>query len=120
MTDRSDVISEEKLAANGIPLQDLQALTRKPFGILVRESKEEWGFVHSSFREFALGETIAAELKSARYELLANQSRLDYVGAEPQQFLRDLFARKEGELFALLERTLQNSDVDVEDSRLQK
>ncbi len=109
---RSDLISKSTLKANGVPLEGLQALTRQSFGILVRETSDEWGFVHGSFREFALAKRIAVELVSRKYDLLASEPQLDYVGAEPQQFLRDLFPSEGGELFAKLEEAL-NSARDV-------
>jgi hypothetical protein len=112
---RKDVVSEAELAANGVPLESLQALTRERFGILVKETSDEWGFVHGSFREFALAKSIAAELVSREYDLLASEPHLDYVGAEPHRFLRDLFSRKESELYHLLEEALDSPAVGGEE-----
>ena len=111
---RSDLIAKSTLEDNGIPLADLQALTRQPFGILVQETSDEWGFVHGSFREFALAKVMAEEFVGRRYDLLASRTQLDYVGAEPQQFLRDLFWPKEDELFSLLEDALNSRKDDGE------
>lgn len=108
---KSDVISESTLETAGISLQSLQALTRTPFGIFVKETKDEWGFVHSSFREFALARAVATELKSKDYYLLARTSNFDYVGAETYQFLRDIVSADE-DLLTHLEEALRHTERD--------
>jgi hypothetical protein len=108
---RADVISEATLKGNGIPLERLQNLTCQPFGILIRETSEEWGFVHGSFREFALANKIAKELRTLEFDLLARTTKLDYVGAEPQMFLLGLF-QSETELIEQLQQAMQIARQD--------
>lgn len=87
---RSDLIAESDLKKHGLPLNCLQTLTRQPFGIFIKQTPEEWSFVHDSFREFSLAKTFATELTSKNYDLLANTSSFDYVGAETYAFLHEL------------------------------
>jgi hypothetical protein len=108
---KSDLISESALEAAGISLRSLQALTRTPFGVFVKETRDEWGFVHSSFREFALARAVATELKSRDYYLLARTSNFDYVGAETYQFLRDIISADE-QLLEHLEAAMRNTEQD--------
>jgi len=110
---RADLISESTLKDNGIPLDRLQALTCQPFGILIKETAEEWGFVHGSFREFALANKIAKELRTQQFDLLARTTKLDYVGAEPQMFLLGLFP-SETELVKQLHQAMQYARQDCE------
>jgi len=105
---RSDLISETKLAEENLSIEYLKTLTRWPFGIFIRETKEEWGFVHASFREFALARTAAAEFESREYDLLAKTTSFDYVGAETYRFLKDLIPRDE-QLFSHLDEALRAS-----------
>ena len=108
---KSDLVSESALEAAGISLRSLQALTRTPFGIFVKETSDEWGFVHSSFREFALARAVAAELKSKDYYLLDRTSNFDYVGAETYQFVRDIISADE-QLLKHLEEAMRNTERD--------
>jgi hypothetical protein len=110
---RSDLISESTLNANGIPLERLQTLTKAAvgIGIFIKETGDEWGFVHDSFREFALAKKIETELREEKYDLLARTTKLDYVGAEFQMFLSGLFHPK-GELFRKLERAVDVANRD--------
>lgn len=87
---RSDLVTKSKLEKEELPLTCLETLTRKPFGIFIQQTPEEWSFVHDSFREFSLARTMATELTSKNYNLLANTSSFDYVGAETYAFLHDL------------------------------
>jgi hypothetical protein len=111
---RSDLISESTLNASGIPLERLQTLTKAAvgIGIFIKETGDEWGFVHDSFREFALAKKIWTELKDEAYDLLARTTKLDYVGAEFQMFLLGLF-RSKSELFRKLERAVDVANEDV-------
>jgi hypothetical protein len=111
---RSDLIPESTLNANGIPLDCLQTLTKGDvgIGIFIKETDKEWGFVHDSFREFALAKKIATELTMEEYDLLARTTKLDYVGAELQMFLRGLFHPKK-ELFRKLERAVDVANRDL-------
>jgi hypothetical protein len=90
LRNRSDLISESSLQKAPVKPSYLQMLTRTPFGIFIKETQTEWGFVHASFRDFALAKTAATELISRRYDLLAETVSFDYVGAETYRFLRDL------------------------------
>jgi len=108
---RSDVIGESKLAERGLDLDSLETLTRQPFGILIRQTREEWGFVHDSFREFALAKTLATELTSKDYDLLANTASFDYVAAETYHFLRDLVPTDEF-LLEHIDEALNSAAVD--------
>ncbi len=90
---RSDLISVRELNDSGLMIDDLRTLTRQPFGIFIKQTPSEWGFVHDSFREFALARTTAIELTSSSLDLLASTSSFDYVGAETYRFLRDILPR---------------------------
>jgi hypothetical protein len=89
LEERSDLISRAQLDGHQLPLGCLR-VPGQPFGILIQETANEWGFVHDSLRDFALAKSVATELTSKRYELLASTTHLDYVGAEMYRFLRDL------------------------------
>jgi len=89
LEERSDLISRPQLDEQQLPPGCLR-VPGQPFGILIQETPNEWGFVHDSLRDFALAKSVATELTSRRYELLASTTHLDYVGAEMYRFLRDL------------------------------
>lgn len=95
LKDRSDVIAEDKLQDEGLPVENLRALTRGRFGIFVMQAEKEWGFLHDSFREYSLAKTYATELASRDYRLLADTSSFDYVGAETYRFLYELLSPNE-------------------------
>lgn len=86
---RSDLISRAQLDTQDLPPCCLRR-PGQPFGMLIQETPEEWGFVHDSLRDFALAKSVATELSSRKYEILKSTSHLDYVGAEMSRFLRDL------------------------------
>jgi hypothetical protein len=86
---RSDLISRTQLDEQHLPPRCLRT-PGQPFGILIQETRDDWGFVHDSLRDFALAKSVTTELASKRYELLARTTHLDYVGGEMYRFLRDL------------------------------
>jgi hypothetical protein len=86
---RSDLISRSTLDKQQLPPGCLR-VPGQPFGLLIQETPDEWGFVHDSLRDFALAQSVTAELTSRNYELLASTTHLDFVGAEMYLFLRDL------------------------------
>lgn len=92
---RSDLVSESALRRYGIRIKRLEALARPPFGLLVKQTKSEWSFVHDSFREFALAKAVSMELVAGRYELLKDTASFDYVGAETHEFLIGLLGSAE-------------------------
>lgn len=92
---RSDLISEKELEESGLRLIDLKALTQQPFGLFIKQTPVEWGFVHDSFREFSLAKTIELEFTSHDYDLLAKTSSFDYVGAETFAFLYDILPKSQ-------------------------
>ena len=89
LEERTDLISRTQLDDQHLPPGCLR-VPGQPFGILIQETSNEWGFVHDSLRDFALAKSVTTELTSKRYELLAGTTHLDYVGAEMYRFLRDL------------------------------
>lgn len=95
LKNRSDLIDRAELEKNDLHPDYLRTLIRLPFGIFVQQTPKEWGFVHDSFREFALAKTVATELTSKNYDLLAHTSSFDYVGAETYSFLKDLLPIQE-------------------------
>jgi hypothetical protein len=75
---RCDLVSKAALDADQVPLARLRTSDTRPFGIFVEEAKDEWGFVHGSFREFTLAKTIEAELKNVvKYDLIARYDQFD-------------------------------------------
>jgi hypothetical protein len=100
---RADLVSAADLSELDIAPEHLETLVRQPVGIFIKETSNEWGFVHGSFREFSLAKRAARELATGEFDLLARITKFDYVGAEPQMFLRGLF-RDEHELLQALER----------------
>jgi len=108
---RSDLIAESELENQGLPLSRLQTLTRQPFGIFIKQTSEEWSFVHDSFREFSLAKTFATELTSKNYDLLANTSSFDYVGAETYSFLHDLLPTDQ-EFYRHIKKALNSTKDD--------
>ncbi len=92
---RTDLLSERELMENGLFLENLIGLTQQPFGLFIKQTPFEWGFVHDSFREFSLAKTIAIEFTSHNYDLLVKTSSFDYVGAETFAFLNDILPKSE-------------------------
>jgi len=108
LKNRSDLIDRAELEKNDLYPEYLRTLIRLPFGIFVQQTPEEWGFVHDSFREFALAKTVAIELTSKNYDLLAHTSSFDYVGAETYSFLKDLLPTQEA-LFEHIREALSST-----------
>lgn len=89
---RSDLVKASDLAAEGLPMEKLESVNRESLSILVRQTKDEWGFVHDSFREYALARLVANDLESNEHTHLSSLKDLDYVGAETYCFLDEMFA----------------------------
>lgn len=89
---RSDLVNAAELLAEGLPLDTLASAESGSFSILVRQTREEWGFLHDSFREYALARLVADDLESNEHTHLASLEDLDYVGAETYCFLDEMFA----------------------------
>lgn len=89
LQERSDLITGTQLDKQLLPPGCLR-IAGQPFGILIQETPNEWGFVHDSLRDFALAKSVTTELTSKKYELLASTTYLDYVGSEMHRFLSDL------------------------------
>lgn len=97
LEERSDLIQRTQLDEQHLPSGCLR-VSGQPFGILIQETPDEWGFVHDSLRDFVLAKSVATELTTRRYELLESTTHLDYVGGEMYRFLRDLFEKDEESL----------------------
>ncbi|MBV9156207.1 MAG: hypothetical protein JO097_08080, partial [Acidobacteriaceae bacterium] len=109
---RRDLVPRTVIEENKVPIERLRTPDTRPFGIFVEEAKDEWGFVHGSFREFTLAKTIEAELKGGKYDLIAKYDQFDYVGAELLLFLRDLFPNVD-DLLASYERAIHETSANL-------
>jgi len=106
LANRSDVVDASLLKAEGLPMDKLKSANRESLSILVRQTKREWGFVHDSFREYALARLVADDLNSSRHTHLSSLKDLDYVSSETYCFLAEMFASRE-ELLKRLEAAIQ-------------
>ena len=111
LANRSDLVKASDLAAEGLPMEKLESVNRESLGILVRQTKDEWGFVHDSFREYALARLLANDLESNEHTHLSSLKDLDYVGAETYCFLDEMFADRPS-LLARIEMAMKAAMPD--------
>jgi len=115
LENRSDVLKTATLKKAGLPVAELRKASEDRLSVFVRQTKDEWGFVHDSFREYSLAKTVDEELRSREYEMLAEQCSLDYVGSETFRFVSELLPPDE----QLLESVLAATGGDLRDRRKQ-
>ncbi len=107
---RTDLIS-----ATEINISELLPLTKKPFGILIQQTPDEWGFIHDSFREFAIAKTISTEFIKEEYNQLIKTSSFDYVGAETYSYFNDLIYNNDN-FYEYIEKALKTKISNNEES----
>jgi hypothetical protein len=107
MKDRKDVIGQQHLAELGLLPDPSDRKRQNLLGIFIKQTEDQWSFVHDSFREFLLAQSVVADLNSEQCDFLKGTSSFDYVGAETYDFVDQLLRKEGGGRMRLIERYLK-------------